>query len=179
MSTVYFVVGLVVYIGFMIAIGAWCAKGKSNGEDYLTGGGQLPFFLIFATLSASFIGTGSSVGATANGLRFGWGASAFGLGTALGLILLVISVNKRSVREKNFKTMSEEAQFLFGGKKKIKYLFAILMMVGQTVALGTHITCLLYTSYSPLSVREAIPACPRPYETYTDSSWMLEKDKTK
>ena len=140
MSTVYFVVGLVVYIGFMIAIGAWCAKGKSNGEDYLTGGGQLPFFLIFATLSASFIGTGSSVGATANGLRFGWGASAFGLGTALGLILLVISVNKRSVREKNFKTMSEEAQFLFGGKKKIKYLFAILMMVGQTVALGTHIT---------------------------------------
>ena len=36
-----------------------------------------------------------------------------------------------------------------------------------------------HNPYSPLSVREAIPACPRPYETYTDSSWMLEKDKTK
>lgn len=36
-----------------------------------------------------------------------------------------------------------------------------------------------HNPYSPLSVREAVPACPRPYETYTDSSWMLEKDKTK
>lgn len=36
-----------------------------------------------------------------------------------------------------------------------------------------------HNPYSPLLVREAIPACPRPYETYTDSSWMLEKDKTK
>lgn len=36
-----------------------------------------------------------------------------------------------------------------------------------------------HNPYSPLSVREAIPACPRPYETYTDNGWMLEKDKTK
>ncbi len=35
-----------------------------------------------------------------------------------------------------------------------------------------------HNPYSPLCVREAIPACPRPYETYTDSSWMLNKDKT-
>ena len=36
-----------------------------------------------------------------------------------------------------------------------------------------------HNPYSPLCVREAIPACPRPYDTYTDQSWMLEKDKTK
>lgn len=37
-----------------------------------------------------------------------------------------------------------------------------------------------HNPYSPLSVREAIPACPRPYKTYEGScSWMLEKDKTK
>jgi len=36
-----------------------------------------------------------------------------------------------------------------------------------------------HNPYSPLSVREAIPACPRPYDTYTDRNWMLEKDKTK
>ena len=35
-----------------------------------------------------------------------------------------------------------------------------------------------HNPYSPLSVREAIPACPRPYETYTDKNWMLNKDKT-
>lgn len=35
-----------------------------------------------------------------------------------------------------------------------------------------------HNPYSPLSVREAIPACPRPYETYTGADWMLNKDKT-
>ncbi len=37
-----------------------------------------------------------------------------------------------------------------------------------------------HNPYSPLSVREAIPACPRPYETHEGTpDWMLEKDKTK
>ncbi len=36
-----------------------------------------------------------------------------------------------------------------------------------------------HNPYSPTGIREGIPACPRPYETYTDSSWMLETDKTK
>lgn len=37
-----------------------------------------------------------------------------------------------------------------------------------------------HNPYSPLSVREAIPACPRPYETHEGNcKWMLEKDKTK
>jgi hypothetical protein len=36
-----------------------------------------------------------------------------------------------------------------------------------------------HNPYSPLAIRESIPACPRPYETFTDSSWMLNKDKTR
>jgi hypothetical protein len=36
-----------------------------------------------------------------------------------------------------------------------------------------------HNPYSPLGIRDGIPACPRPYETFTDSSWMLNKDKTK
>ena len=36
-----------------------------------------------------------------------------------------------------------------------------------------------HSPYSPLSVREGIPAAPRPYETWADSSWMLERDKSK
>lgn len=33
--------------------------------------------------------------------------------------------------------------------------------------------------YSPLNIRQGIPAAPRPYRTYDGSDWMLEKDKTK
>ncbi|WP_102345997.1 nuclear transport factor 2 family protein [Bacillus sp. Marseille-P3661] len=36
-----------------------------------------------------------------------------------------------------------------------------------------------HNPYSPLSIREGIPACPRPYATWTDSNWMLERDKSK
>jgi hypothetical protein len=36
-----------------------------------------------------------------------------------------------------------------------------------------------HNPFSPLSIREAIPAVPTPYQTWTDSSWMLERDKSK
>ncbi len=37
-----------------------------------------------------------------------------------------------------------------------------------------------HNPYSPLSVRDGIPACPRPYGSYKDSdrNWMLNRDKT-
>lgn len=34
-----------------------------------------------------------------------------------------------------------------------------------------------HNPYSPLNVREAIPPCPRAYETYTEDGWMLDKCK--
>lgn len=36
-----------------------------------------------------------------------------------------------------------------------------------------------HNPYSPLSVRDGRPACPYPYDTYDDSSWMLSTDKMK
>lgn len=36
-----------------------------------------------------------------------------------------------------------------------------------------------HNPYTPLSIREAIPAVPIPYETWTGSDWMLERDKSK
>lgn len=39
--------------------------------------------------------------------------------------------------------------------------------------------CTYHNPYSPNSVREGIPACPRPYETYTGKEWMLNRDKEK
>lgn len=34
-----------------------------------------------------------------------------------------------------------------------------------------------HNPYSPLSIRDGIPACPKPYETYDDAEWMLKRDK--
>lgn len=40
--------------------------------------------------------------------------------------------------------------------------------------------CTYHNPYSPLSIRDGLPACPRPYEHYEDSDhgWMLNRDKT-
>lgn len=35
-----------------------------------------------------------------------------------------------------------------------------------------------HNPYSPLSIRDGIPACPRPYQSYDNESWMLETDKS-
>lgn len=36
-----------------------------------------------------------------------------------------------------------------------------------------------HNPYTPVSIRDGIPPAPRPYETWTDSSWMLDRDTTR
>ena len=70
---VLFIFGLVVYIGIMIAIAYFSSKkGSTEGEGYLMGGRNIGLLLLIATSAATAIGTGTSVGATANGFRSGW-----------------------------------------------------------------------------------------------------------
>lgn len=137
--TAFFLIGFAVYVAFMIAIGIFAARGKSSGKDYLTGGGQLPIFLVFATMGATLIGTGSSIGATSNGFKFGWGGSAYGLGAALGIIALVLLARKTKLRSKNFLTMAEEAQYHYNGNISIKNVMAVMMFIIEIIWLGNHI----------------------------------------
>jgi hypothetical protein len=36
-----------------------------------------------------------------------------------------------------------------------------------------------HNPYTPLTIRDGIPAAPRPYGTWTDSHWMLDRDTTR
>lgn len=36
-----------------------------------------------------------------------------------------------------------------------------------------------HNPYSPLCIRDGVPAAPRPYATFDDVGWMLERDKSK
>lgn len=57
-----FIIGFIVYIAFMIFVGWLSSRGKNEGTDYLTGGRSLNVLLIFGTIGATMIGTGSSMG---------------------------------------------------------------------------------------------------------------------
>ena len=69
-----FIGGFIAWICFMIFVGWITSRGKNEGSSFLTGGGNLGFFLIFCTVGATMIGTGSSMGAIGNGFNHGWAA---------------------------------------------------------------------------------------------------------
>lgn len=137
--TAIFIGGFVLYILLMIYIGIRASRGKSSGKDYITGGNSLGFLLIFGTMGATLIGTGSSIGATANGFKFGWGGATYGLGAAIGVFALAYLAHITKIRSKNFVTMAEEAQYHYNGNLKVKYLMAIMMYVVEIIWLGNHI----------------------------------------
>lgn len=60
-----FIGGFIAWICFMIFVGWITSRGKNEGSSFLTGGGNLGFFLIFCTVGATMIGTGSSRGPSA------------------------------------------------------------------------------------------------------------------
>lgn len=134
-----FLGGFLIYIVAMIWIGIHFSRGKSSGKDYITGGNSLSFMLIFGTMGATLIGTGSSIGATANGFKFGWGGAAYGLGAAIGVFCLAWLAWHTKLRQKNFVTMAEEAQFHYNGSMAVKYLMAIMIYVVEIIWLGNHI----------------------------------------
>lgn len=73
-----FIGGFIAWICFMIFVGWITSRGKNEGSSFLTGGGNLGFFLIFCTVGATMIGTGSSMGAIGNGFNHGWGGAIYG-----------------------------------------------------------------------------------------------------
>ncbi|MDR1469476.1 MAG: sodium:solute symporter family protein [Spirochaetaceae bacterium] len=132
----FFIVGFVVYVAILIVVGIICSRKNKDGEDYLLAGRKLPFILLLGTISATLIGTGSSLGATANGFRSGWYGSLYGLGGALGMFVLAFLFC--SERDYKFMTLSEEMQFRFGGSKKIRDVMGFFLFIAEIAWLGNH-----------------------------------------
>lgn len=134
--TPLFLGGLIAWIAVMIAVGYFTSRGKSNGKDFLTGGGNINFFLTFCTLGATMIGAGSSMGAVSNGFNYGWAGAIYGTGNAIGVLILATFASSKN---KGFLTMSEEAQYYYGGKKIIRQVMGFMMFIAEIVWLGNSI----------------------------------------
>lgn len=152
----FFLVGFVIYIGAMILIGVLSSRNNKDGDDYLMAGRKLPFFLVLGTVCATLIGTGSSLGATANGFRLGWGGSLYGLGGAWGMFAIALFFC--SERKHEFMTLSEELQYRYGGNQTIRNVMGFFMFIAEVAWLGNHMiggaTYLSYvTGLSPIIAR--------------------------
>ncbi len=95
----------------MIVIESSPLRGKSEGTGLPHGRSVAESAADFwHTIGATMIGTGSSMGAISMVWKRG---STYGLGCALALVLIGVLFSK--MRDYNFITMAEEAQFYFDG----------------------------------------------------------------
>ncbi len=83
------------------------------------------------------VGTGSSMGAVAFAYHNGWAGALYGLGGALGILLLAWIF--APVRQLQFVTMSEELAYYVDNNRYVKNLIAFIIYAACIGWLGAHI----------------------------------------
>lgn len=138
MHAATFLIGFAIYVVAMIGFG-WLVsrRHRSNADQFLLGGRSLPVFLTIGTTVATMVGTGSSMGAVGFGYVSGWGGMLYGIGGAVGIILLALIF--APVRRLRFMTLSEEIAYYVGGNRLVRNVVAVLIYVACIGWLGAHI----------------------------------------
>lgn len=137
MNTTVFVSAFVIYIVFLIGLGWFVSRQQRGGEDFLLAGRSLPMMLTLATTLATMVGTGSSIGAVGYGYDNGWAGALYGIGGALGILLIAWWF--APVRQQRFMTMSEELSWYVGANRLVKNLVGVLILFACIGWLGAHI----------------------------------------
>ncbi len=136
MNSTLFLTGFGAYVLFLIWLGWFVSRNQKSGEDFLLGGRGLPLFLVLGTTVATMVGTGSNMGAVGFGYSNGWAGALYGIGGAIGILLLALWF--APVRKLNFMTMSEELAYYVGSKPHREergwsaYLYRFYWLVGRT-----------------------------------------------
>lgn len=84
------VVVMVLYLGGMLAVGFYGKKYANSFEDYLTAAKQGTFLMVCGSYIGSHIGNGIVVGGAEYGAIYGIGGIWYGVGSALGYVLLLL-----------------------------------------------------------------------------------------
>lgn len=137
MNSTIFLITFTVYILFLVALSWVVSRHKRGGEDFLLAGRSLPLFLTVGTTVATMVGTGSSMGAVGFGYAHGWAGMLYGIGGAVGVLLLGILF--APVRKLRFMTMSEELSYYVGASRLVKDVVGVLILLACIGWLGAHI----------------------------------------
>src|SRR5262245_11723924 len=87
MTTIYFWT-IVVYLIFLIGVGALRSRSVENQEDFSVAGRQLSTFVLFGTMLATWIGTGSIFGNAGKTYEAGIAAWILPFGGLAGIVML-------------------------------------------------------------------------------------------
>ncbi|APE31552.1 sodium:solute symporter [Halomonas aestuarii] len=142
---------IALYFLLMIGIGVYSAVRVKDSEDFAVAGNKIIWPVLFATLSASFLGGGSSLGRAgqtfSDGYVFLFAASGFAIQTFLSGWLIA----PRLKRYPGAQTLGDIMQAHYGsGARLISAVLSLVFCVGilgaQALAIGTIFQAILGTS---------------------------------
>jgi SSS family solute:Na+ symporter len=127
----------IVYLLVMVAISWAVSRSQKSSNDFLLAGRKVPFLLTVGTTVATMVGTGSSMGAVGFAYQNAWAGSLYGVGGALGILLLAWLF--APARDKGFSTMSEELASYVNNQRLVKRCLALIIYAASIGWLGAHL----------------------------------------
>lgn len=119
---------LVAYVALMIGVGLWFSRSKSvsSGEDFMLAGRSLPAPVLAGTLLATFVGSGSIIGAASFIHQYGpFAGMFFFAGTFAGIIVLFFLAKR--VHQLSKYTIPQLLEVRFG--KPVRIIATIIILV--------------------------------------------------
>ena len=105
---IYFFV-IVVYLLVLFAVGLWQSRKVTSQDDYSVAGRQLSAFVLFGTMLATWIGTGSIFGNAEKTYRVGIAAIIIPLASILGIMVLSFLAGRvRGMRQITIQDLLEQ-----------------------------------------------------------------------
>ncbi|MGE0593780.1 MAG: sodium:solute symporter family protein [Vicinamibacterales bacterium] len=123
---------LIAYSAALVVIGLLVARRVRGSADFFVAGRRLPPLLLFATVLASNIGAGSTVGAAALAYRDGLGAWWWNGAAAAGSVVLALVVGPRVWR-----LASQHGLYTAGDLLELRYGRLVRALVTSLIWLGT------------------------------------------
>ena len=139
---------LIVYSLALMALGLWIGRRVRGAGDFFVAGRRLGPGLIFATMLASNIGAGSTVGATAlgysNGLSAWWWVGSAGIGSIV-LAFWIGPAMRREADAHQLRTVGDYLEHRYDFRVRslaaaILWIGSLFILAGQLWAVGSIIT---------------------------------------
>jgi SSS family solute:Na+ symporter len=111
----------------LVGLGLYAARFTTSGTEFFTAGRNVGVFLIISTQLATWVGGSMTIGWVGSGYRYGIGGLWYGALMCSGLIFLALV--GRPLREKEYTSLADWFDEIYGGNKVVRVLTSLYCMV--------------------------------------------------
>lgn len=140
--------GVAIYFALLFYIGFRSVKQVSDSDDFAVAGNRITWPILFATLAASFLGGGASMGRAGQSFAEGYAFMFAASGFPIAVVLSGLFVAPRLKRYTGAYTVGDVIEHHYGaGARLFTGIFSLIFCVGilgaQALAIGTVFNTIL------------------------------------